>query len=439
MTVNSESITYRRVFSRWLPLALSWALMSLELPLVQSIVSAMPDSRMNLAALGIVFAICLMCESPILMLVSASAALVQDWESYRKLRNFALTLSFLMSLIFIFTAFLLRYVGVLLKISNNDAILAERVFDACLLSIIIPFAVGNRRFVQGVLIRSGKSFLLTIGTITRLALIVLVGFTLSHLSNLHGAIVGSAAGVSGMLGESLMITILSLGTINSLKEGTQGVETLSYSSIFKFYSPLAISGVVNLSILPVLTFFMSQAHEPVNSLAGYQILQGILFFLSALALGLQEVVVSMLGAQHQGYKILRNFTLLLALFVAILFSTYVLTPLSSHVIVGIMGIASPLFLFLHPVLVLAIPIPVLTVFSVAMRGAVVVARRTRWVTAASSSELIVVLCMMLALQKWSQMTGLWDAVISLFSARLVSCFVLATIFAKLRAQKDQKI
>ena len=116
MSLASEQITYQRVFSRWIPLALSWALMSLELPLVQSIVSALPGSRINLAALGIVFAICLMCESPILMLVSASAALVKDWESFRKLRNFALSLSFSMSVIFGFATLVLQYSGVLIKV-----------------------------------------------------------------------------------------------------------------------------------------------------------------------------------------------------------------------------------------------------------------------------------------------------------------------------------
>ena len=435
MPVPDDSVTFSRVFSRWVPLALSWSLMSFELPLVQSIVSSLPDSQINLAALGIVCAICLMCESPILMLVSAAAALVKDWESFRKLRIFALSLSFFMSAVFGIVTLGLDYSGVLLKVSNNDPILAQKVFEACLFSLVIPFVVGNRRFIQGVLIRSGKSILLTLGTLTRLTLIVSVGYILSRYSSMHGALIGASAGVAGMVGESVMITILSHNARRSLKSGEQDKQVLTHAAIFKFYSPLAISGVVNLSILPVLTFFMSQSIEPVRSLAGYQVLQGVIFFLSALALGLQEVVVSMLGEDHRGYKVLRNFTLLLALFVGVVFSIYVLTPLSSYVFIRLVGIAQSLFLFLHPVMLLAVPIPVITVFSVAMRGAVVVARKTRWITAASLAELIVVLVVMRSLLEWSPLSGLWNAVISLFCARLASCMLLTRVFAELRIER----
>lgn len=432
MTVE-ESVTYKAVFSRWFPLALSWALMSLELPLVQAIISDLPESSHNLAALGITFAICLLCESPILMLVSAGAALVKDDQSFRKLRMFSLSLSLLMSLVFGIASLALYHSGVLYRISNYDSLLADRVFDACLISLIIPFAVGNRRFIQGVLIRSGKSFLLTIGTVTRLILIISVGLLLSQNTSWQGAVVGSWAAVAGIVGESIMITLLSVKARKELKNSGAEATPLSYLGISKFYSPLAISGVVNLSVLPVLTFFMSQSIEPVNSLAGYQVLQGMIFFLSALALGLQEVVVSMLGSQHQGYRVLRNFTFALSVTVGSFFALYILSPLSAIVLTKLVGIPPELEQFLHPALILALPIPFSTVLIVAMRGVVVVARRTRWITAASLAELVSVALVMHAMQEWGAYPGLINAVCSLLVARVLAFLVLANIFTKLRS------
>ena len=72
-------ITYRKIFTVWWPLALSWLLMGIELPMLTSVVARLPDPEINLAAYGeIVFPLALILEAPVLMLLSASTALSQD-------------------------------------------------------------------------------------------------------------------------------------------------------------------------------------------------------------------------------------------------------------------------------------------------------------------------------------------------------------------------
>ena len=65
-----DSVSLGRVFRLWLPLAASWLLMGVELPMLQVFVNRMDDAKIHLAAYGsIAFAIALVIEGPIIQLL----------------------------------------------------------------------------------------------------------------------------------------------------------------------------------------------------------------------------------------------------------------------------------------------------------------------------------------------------------------------------------
>ena len=67
----------RRVVRTWWPLAASWLLMASEQPVLSAIVARLAEPEINLAAWGgLVFPLALIIESPIIMLLSASTALI---------------------------------------------------------------------------------------------------------------------------------------------------------------------------------------------------------------------------------------------------------------------------------------------------------------------------------------------------------------------------
>ncbi|MBK5109576.1 MAG: hypothetical protein JJE12_15685, partial [Anaerolineales bacterium] len=99
MTYNSGMLTaetatplsYRRILSTWWPLAASWLLMGLELPVLSAVMARLPNPAINLAAYGgIVFPLALIIESPVIMLLAASTALSKDYASYQLIRRFML-------------------------------------------------------------------------------------------------------------------------------------------------------------------------------------------------------------------------------------------------------------------------------------------------------------------------------------------------------------
>ena len=100
-----QPITQRYIFSFWLPLAASWALMALEGPFVQAAIARLPDPETHLAAFGIVVSLSITIESPIIMLLATSTALCRDRAAYRVLHRFMLWLNLFVTVVAAVVAF----------------------------------------------------------------------------------------------------------------------------------------------------------------------------------------------------------------------------------------------------------------------------------------------------------------------------------------------
>ena len=83
-----SELSLGRIFWFWVPLAVMWLMMAVEQPVIAAFVARMREPEANLAAYGVVFALALFVESPIIMLLTAGTALARDRLSYRRLLVF---------------------------------------------------------------------------------------------------------------------------------------------------------------------------------------------------------------------------------------------------------------------------------------------------------------------------------------------------------------
>jgi hypothetical protein len=102
MIDEKGALTYRKIFIFWVPLAATWLMMATEGPFLAAIIARLADPKYNLAAYGVAYSFGVLIEAPIIMIMSASTALVRDRDSYLKLRNFTFTLNGICTLIMIF-------------------------------------------------------------------------------------------------------------------------------------------------------------------------------------------------------------------------------------------------------------------------------------------------------------------------------------------------
>ena len=69
-------LSYRQICTFWLPLAGTWLMMAVEAPYLAAIVARLADPTENLAAFGVALSLAVIIEAPVIMLMSASTALV---------------------------------------------------------------------------------------------------------------------------------------------------------------------------------------------------------------------------------------------------------------------------------------------------------------------------------------------------------------------------
>ena len=72
----SAPLSSHRIFHTWWPLAASWLLMGVELPVISAVIARLAYPEISLAAYGgVIYPLALIIESPIIMLLAASTAL----------------------------------------------------------------------------------------------------------------------------------------------------------------------------------------------------------------------------------------------------------------------------------------------------------------------------------------------------------------------------
>ena len=93
-------------------------MMSIEGPFLAAVIARLPEPIFNLAAFGVAFSFATIAEAPIIMILSASTALVKDLDSYRRLRNFSFALNLTVTIVILVGLFP-RYSTGLRRISSG--------------------------------------------------------------------------------------------------------------------------------------------------------------------------------------------------------------------------------------------------------------------------------------------------------------------------------
>ena len=310
-------LTYRQILAFWLPLAGTWLMMAVEGPFLAAFIARLPQLTENLAAFGVTFAFALIIESPVIMLMSASTALVKDHETYLALRRFAYGLSAILTIVLLLLVLppIFQLVSFnLLKLPNDVGTLTH---GGLVLLLPWPAAIGYRRFQQGLLIRYNFTRRVAYGTILRLIAMSLTAMVASQIFKLDGIYVATLALSAGVLVEALASRLMSRSVVSHLAKkehvGT-GNDELTLSKILSFYVPLALTSFLAMAVQPLVTFFMAQSRLALESLAALPVIHGLTFIFRSLGLSYQEVGIAMLGDSREHYKPLRNFSFALTLF-----------------------------------------------------------------------------------------------------------------------------
>ncbi len=435
-------------------------MMAVEGPFLAAVIARLADPTFNLAAHGVSFAFAVLMEAPVLMLMSAATALVEDASSYRRLRRFAtwLNVGATASLLAVLVPPVYELLaGRVLALPESVADLA---YGALWLFVPWPAAIGYRRFLQGVLIRSGRTRLVALGTAIRLLSMVGGALVCALALDLPGAWVGAAALSTGVVVEAVAVRWMAAGTIRSLLAGKsaperldrdradagragsdgrdessgedgrvsgdretpeRGVpEALGYRGIAGFYFPLALTSLIGLGVHPMLTFFMTRSPAPVESLAVFPVVHALSFIFRALGLSFQDAAIALLGKRCERLPELQRFAFGLGLATTAGLGAIGFTPLARVWFETISGLTPQLTEFaLTPARVI-LPLGALSVLLSLQRAILMTRRRTAHITGASGVEIGIVALLFIGFGWGVGLVGVTAAFLAFVGGRLAA-------------------
>ena len=381
-------LSQRRILLFWAPLAATWLMIAVEGPFLAAVIARLPEATYNLAAHGVAFAFAILVEAPVIMLLSAATALAEDRESFRRLRLFSYALNLGTTLLLLVVLIPPVYDAIMLGLVGLPEPVAELTYGALWIFLPWPAAIGYRRFLQGVMVRAGKTRLVAYGTVFRLVAMSVGALVGALLLDIPGAWVGALALSSAVVGEAIVVRLMAGPTIRDVlaREPLEGRDSLDWGEILHFYYPLALTSFIGLAVHPMLTFFMGRAVLPVESLAVFPVVQALSFVFRAVGMSFQDAAIALLGDRHEHVPELARFATGLAAAVTLGMGLVVFTPLSHVWFVTISGLTEELTrIALTPARIVVL-LPALSVALSFQRAILVQGRRTRPITVASAVE-----------------------------------------------------
>jgi len=419
-TMPEETLTLKRIFHFWIPLAATWFMMAVEGPFLAAVIARLTDPKFNLAAYGVAFSFAILMESPIIMIMSASNALVKDRDSFLKLRNFTYLLNGVITVVMIIFLLPSVFNFITIQLIGLPENVSRLTHYACIVLLPWPAAIGYRRFYQGILVSSHLPKRVAYGTVVRLSSMAITALICYWFFNLTGAVVGTMALSLGVMAEAVASKFMAKKSVNRLLLKKSKEKSLSYRFISAFYFPLALTSILSLSVQPMLTFFIGHSRMALESLAVLPVINSLVFIFRCTGFSFQEVAIALFGENNEFYKPLRNFAVLLGIIVTAGLFFVAFTPLSFLWFHKVSGLSLELTRFANlPTKIVSI-MPGLVVLLSFQRALLVNNRKTKPITVATVIEVVAIITILLFTIDFFGIVGAVAAAMALIIGRFLA-------------------
>ncbi len=424
-----ETLTERDILRFWAPLAATWLMMSVEGPFIAAVIARLREPEYNLAAYGVALAFAMLIESPIVMALSASVALVRDRQSFSTLRRFVYSLNAGITAVMLVLLVPPVFRWIMGDLIGLPAPVARLTHLATAVLLPWPAAIGYRRFYQGVLVRHGLTRRVAYGTVVRLTSMTAAALLLDALTSLPGVCVGATALSAGVVMEATATRYMARGVVRDVLKRPPSpddmIPHLTTRRVVWFYYPLALTSILAFGTNPLLSFFLGHGRLPIESLAVLPVVMSLAFLFRSGAIAYQEVSIALLGDRREHFAPLAAFARKLGGLLMLGLAVVAFTPLGTIWFQGVSGLSAELGrLAVLPARILVL-MPALEVLLSLERGLLVHAHRTRLITWGTIVEVATIVVVLLIGVGGFDLVGVVAAATGLILGRVASTGFLA--------------
>jgi len=424
--VAKPEMRLKTIAGLWLPLAISFELMMMEGPTVQSAIGRLPQAQVNLAAWGLTLSLSLLIESPVIMLLSTAIALVRDRDTYQALRKFMLSLLVGCTLLTALIAFTPLFDLIAGTVMGQPAPYIAAARPALQIMLFWTAAIGWRRFYQGILVGHGQTRLVSWGTMFRLIAAISVALMLAAAHPLPGVRVAAIALMAAVLTEAVATTSFALPIVRrEVVTRPAREEPLTQRAILRFHAPLAATTLLTLLMQPITSTALARLPFKEATLAAWPVTYLLLLVLRGGGLALQEITVAH-GRNPEARSALRKFTWIVGGVTSGITIVIAFTPLLDVYLDRILHTPTNLKYYIHLGMITGALAPLMTALGSWARGLLVSAGQTTAVYQGmainlATNALLLFLGVLLRLPGMGMATGAFTLAAAVEFAYLVRC------------------
>ena len=274
------------------PLALSWLFMAAEGPLLLSVLSRAPDTKLNTAAIFVLFSLAIFIESPVIDLLSTATTFIKGPKSLASMRKFSLWVSIGTSVAHALIMLTPAGAWVMRELLHQPPEIVEMLRVPFIIMIPWSVSIGWRRFHQGALIRAKQTRAITVGTIFRMTMMAVVGFGVVSTGAV-GVVAAACALVSGVAVEAVVAHVAATRLLRGhFVENDQDSE-LATKTLLRFHAPLTAATMTTLLAGPMIAAAIASLPDSIANQAAWQVGFVFIWLIRTVTFALPEVVIRM--------------------------------------------------------------------------------------------------------------------------------------------------
>jgi len=318
------------------------------------------------------------------MMLAASTAMSRDEIAFLRLRAFMTRMALTLTIIHALVAFTPLLDVIALSVIGVKPELVEPARLGLMCLTPWTWAIADRRFHQGLLIRFGRGRDVVTGTVIRLfgtAIPLTIGLS---VGTLPGVMVAGLAMSCGVLFEAAYARWCARAVRRRSLAAAPRVtpdSDLTTRAIIVFYVPLAMTPLLGLLSQPIGAAGMARMPLEVQSLAVWSMINGVGFLIRSVGTAFNEVVVRH-ATDPGAERVLTRFALIMGFLGSSVHLALAATPLGPWLFEHVGGLPAPLASFAADAFLFAAVLPMLVWMMSLWTGLLVGHRRTRAISEA---------------------------------------------------------
>jgi Na+-driven multidrug efflux pump len=404
-----QRLDARRTWRFFWPLALGGIMMSAGQPLVQAGLARLESPELVLAAYGLAFYVAVLLEAPIIMLLPAATALVEDEQSYRFTRNTMIVINAVLTLLAAVVALWTPlYDLVFQRLLSFPPDVSAAARPGLIGLLLWPAVIGVRRYYQGILVRFGRTVVVSLGSLARLTAMVGTLLTGIWLFPQHGILIGSATLMAGVVADMLVAVVAARRLLMRRvlpAESPDGRRAGRAAPAFlAFFLPLALTSALRVLGRPLMLSGIARSHEPLLAMAAFPVALSTMQLLSGYLQMTQQAAVALVK-DGSSFVVVRRFVFAVGGACTGLLCLVAFSPLGNWYHGEVIGLDGTVLRLANAALRVLVVSPLLVAVQSYLQGLMIRAGRTMAVQLAALGNLILLVVAINALASHTALPG----------------------------------